>query len=282
MRSGLHPGVPRVVNNHPNTRPGAFTLIELLVVVAITALLIAIIVPALAEARALAKRMSCQGNLRQIAIAYGMYLDDSGGWFYGQGSFVRNPNYTFGGWRGKHSRIPNRPINGYLGLPVRDASQEEAVVFKCPADRYPDPNETLFGSFYADTGNSYQANGILVDPCSLPFGIREPWGTINQSIRAFRFARRDSVCQPSRLLWIADFAWYAQWDPLNSICTGSHSRRHRYCAVFLDGHTAFVEIFRGLYDVEGGYRMQPHGSADPVVHQLQQREPCSCEQRNAD
>jgi prepilin-type N-terminal cleavage/methylation domain-containing protein/prepilin-type processing-associated H-X9-DG protein len=53
----------------------AFTLIELLVVIAIIALLMAILMPALNKAKAQAKTMVCQSNLRQIGAAANMYAD---------------------------------------------------------------------------------------------------------------------------------------------------------------------------------------------------------------
>ena len=61
-------------------RHSGFTLIELLVVISIISLLIAVLLPALAQARESSRNLDCATRMKQIGILTFTYVEDYQGW----------------------------------------------------------------------------------------------------------------------------------------------------------------------------------------------------------
>jgi prepilin-type N-terminal cleavage/methylation domain-containing protein/prepilin-type processing-associated H-X9-DG protein len=112
-----------------STRPAkAFTLIELLVVVAIIAVLVAMLLPALSVARRSAQGVACSSNLHQIGTAFSYYADEFNGFF---------PIPVQVDQRG---RFPwDTKLEGYLKTPLQfpPSEAEKKCVFVCPSDLIP-------------------------------------------------------------------------------------------------------------------------------------------------
>lgn len=176
-----------------------FTLIELLVVIAIVAVLAALLLPALAKSKKTTQRVACASQLRQLALANTLYLDDNTEKFPTHRDGPVLSYYAWAGKRGTEYLADERFINQYVTVHRKVNQQDnEGVfrVFRCPSDRGAlkgrwgfDRKPSLFDTFgcsyfYNSGGNE---NG--------PLGLHG--------------RRTDEIRSPSKVILANDYAFSA-------------------------------------------------------------------------
>ena len=217
-------------------RGGAFTLIELLVVIAIIAILAAMLLPALAKAKASAVQTRCLNNLHQIDLALLQYCSDSKENTPGHSTApVADPFDEVGSggiwWWYKELVLP------YVG--IKNSSSND-LVFQCPMDRgwkgvstqYPNP---LYTYLSLDWG-SYNYNGIDNQSPSTN-------NLLNVKITGVRHPTKTwIICE-----WC--FTWAYSW---HKSLTGTRNVSYNKAIAnvgFVDGHSGYI---KGFYDARDG------------------------------
>ena len=242
-------------------RQNAFTLIELLVVIAIIALLMGILMPSLKKARDQAKTVACAAHVKNLGVAFRMYLDD---W---DGITHTTPNQGLwdNEWQGFATITKYGPDDeyAYWGISYIPYALNKKV-FHCPnARRVDDWPENGWGILYQKYFKycSYGLNGEVASKPHEPVRVDQKFKVHSEAIvfQDHIEQKLDGIGSDMFCLAPGNSVNIPQWRPSSEGGTGfvdglwdghdtvrecfRHSKASNTC--WLDGHVSKIEESTG-------------------------------------
>lgn len=228
----------------------AFTLIELLVAIAIIAIFAALLLPALARTKQKGQQVVCLSNLKEIGLAFEMYLNDHENHFPDRRDLKSS---LPGGYRPWASWPPSDPRAGWAATTFQN-ELPHFNVWSCPAA----VNSTTGKAIQSAQATSTDPNALVcrywawrfdrTNNVTDPLMLEDFWAkSASQAVTDLQAANDPTVGPvrgPVDVELVVDPYFPKTIPSVAPELSGRTIRAGGRCRVFLDGHTQFIKDTR--------------------------------------